>query len=126
MVIRGDQRGRTIGFPTANLRSESVLQPADGVYAVVVRVLDGRPGLLRGVANLGVRPTVAAGRSVEVHLFDFDGDIYGAHLRVGFVTRVRPERKFGDLAQLRAQIALDCESARATLDSADEAPWGWI
>jgi riboflavin kinase / FMN adenylyltransferase len=126
LVIRGDQRGRTIGFPTANLRAESVLQPADGVYAVVARVLDGEQKVVRGVANIGVRPTVAAGRSLEVHLFDFDRDVYGAQLRVGFVTRVRPERKFGDLAQLRAQIALDCQTVRVTLDSADEAIWAWI
>jgi riboflavin kinase / FMN adenylyltransferase len=128
-VVRGDQRGRTLGFPTANVRADVVLPPADGVYAVVARVVSGAraaDGLLRGVANLGQRPTFAAGRSLEVHLFDYDSDLYGVRLRVGFVTRVRPERKFGGIDQLRAQIALDCESARATLVSADEATWAWI
>ena len=128
-VVRGDQRGRTLGFPTANLRADNVLQPADGVYAVVARVLDAPPGasaLLHGVANLGVRPTFAAGRSLEVHLLDWSGELYGSRMRVGFVTRVRPERKFGGLDALRAQLALDCESARVTLNSADEASWAWI
>lgn len=126
-VVQGARRGRTIGFPTANLATEPVLHPADGVYAVVARVLD-RPTreYLRGVANLGVRPTVAAGRSVEVHLFDWTGDLYGARLRVGFVKRLRGEQKFSGVDALRAQIELDCEAARATLAAADEGTWAWI
>ncbi|MBC7173891.1 MAG: riboflavin biosynthesis protein RibF, partial [Polyangiaceae bacterium] len=71
-VVEGHRRGRTIGFPTANLDCEDVMLPGDGVYAVVGRRIDEPGPLLRGVANLGVRPTLAAGRSVEVHFFDFD------------------------------------------------------
>ena len=119
-VVQGDQRGRTIGFPTANLDCESVLLPADGVYAVVMRVGET---LHRGVANLGVRPTFAAGRSVEAHLFDFDADIYGATARVGFVQRIRGEQKFSGLDALKAQIALDADAARAALDAADPSDW---
>ena len=132
-VVQGQQRGRTIGFPTANLRTDPVLHPADGVYAVVARVLGGSApsaaqpvALLQGVANLGVRPTLAAGRSVEAHLFDFDQDLYGARLRLGFVARLRPEQRFSGLPELRAQIALDCEAARSTLATPERAPWHWI
>jgi riboflavin kinase/FMN adenylyltransferase len=132
-VVGGQRRGRTIGFPTANLATDPVLHPADGVYAVVARVLPASPAgasapgtLLHGVANLGVRPTVAAGRSVEVHLFDFDQDLYSQHLRVGFVARIRPEQRFSGLPELRAQIALDCERARATLATSERGLWHWI
>lgn len=128
-VVRGDQRGRKLGFPTANLRADDVLRPADGVYAVIARVLDAQHAAsapLLGVANLGVRPTFEAGRSLEVHLFEFDGDLYGKRMRVGFVTRVRPERKFGGVDELRAQLELDCTTARSTLNGADEASWAWI
>jgi riboflavin kinase / FMN adenylyltransferase len=115
-VVRGDQRGRTIGFPTANLDPEPVLPPLDGVYAVRAHVLGSQPrALYDGVANLGTRPTFAAGRSLEVHLFDFERDIYGAQLRVGFVARVRGEQRFSGLAELRAQIARDCDTAREAL-----------
>ena len=75
VVVRGDQRGRQLGFPTANLEVEPVQLPKDGVYAVVARVLDEAGALpLQGVANLGNRPTFQAGHAVEVHLFGFDGD----------------------------------------------------
>ena len=117
-VVTGHRRGRTIGFPTANLDCDRVLMPADGVYAVIARVLD-RPGILRGVANLGTRPTFAAGRSVEAHLFDFDGDLYGARLRVGFVARLRGEQKFDGVDALRAQIARDADTARSLLERED-------
>jgi riboflavin kinase / FMN adenylyltransferase len=118
-VIRGDGRGRTIGFPTANLRCEPVLLPADGVYAVVARDLsagDDAP-LLLGVANLGSRPTFDAGRAVEVHLFDFDADLYGHRLRVGFVHRVRGEQRFEGVQALEAQIGRDVVAARAALQA---------
>ena len=117
-VVTGHRRGRTIGFPTANLDCVRVLMPADGVYAVIARVLD-RPGILRGVANLGTRPTFAAGRSVEAHLFDFDGDLYGARLRIGFVARLRGEQKFDGVDALRAQIARDADTARSLLERED-------
>lgn len=126
-VVLGDQRGRTIGFPTANLDSESLQLPADGVYAVVGRVLD-EPGasVLRGVANLGVRPTFEAGRSVESHFFDFDGDLYDKRLRVGFVKRIRGEQKFGGLDELKAQIARDCEEAKNALQETRDELLRWI
>ncbi|MDH5672222.1 MAG: bifunctional riboflavin kinase/FAD synthetase [Myxococcales bacterium] len=115
VVIRGDQRGRQLGFPTANLEPEPVLLPADGVYAVVVRVpADGR--LRPGVANLGQRPTFDAGRSVEVHLLDGAEDLYDKSLRVAFVERIRGEKRFSGRDALVAQIGLDCARARERLE----------
>jgi riboflavin kinase/FMN adenylyltransferase len=126
-VVHGHQRGRRLGFPTANLASEPVLHPADGVYAVVVRALEREPSTPTwGIANLGPHPTFGAGRSVEVHLFDFDGDLYGAQLRVGFVKRIRSQWKFPDLRALGAQIEMDCEAARVTLGTTCEDTWAWI
>jgi riboflavin kinase/FMN adenylyltransferase len=126
-VVVGQRRGRTLGFPTANLAPEPVLQPSDGVYAVVARVLGEDGGaVVGGVANIGVRPTLAAGRSVEVHLFDFAADLYDKRLRVGFLSRIRNEQKFSSLEALRAQIALDCEAARSTVAVSDERLWAWI
>ncbi len=124
-VVRGDGRGRSIGVPTANLDCDPVLLPADGVYAVVLRV-HGERELLRGVANLGVRPTFAAGRSVEVHLFGVDRDLYDARVRVGFVERLRAEQRFDGIEALEAQIARDAERARASLAAASEEAWRWI
>jgi len=125
-VVRGDQRGREVGFPTANLEVEPLLLPKDGVYAVVARVLDqaGAP-LLHGVANLGNRPTFEAGRSVEVHLFGFDGDLYGRRMRVGFGARIRGEAKFDGLGALRDQIDRDCDQAKNALQqlNLDLARW---
>jgi len=115
-IVEGDHRGREIGFPTANLEVEPVQLPKDGVYAVVARVLDEAGGpLLHGVANLGERPTFAAGRSVEVHLFGFDGDLYGKRMRVGFVARIRGESKFQGVEALREQIERDCDRAKNAL-----------
>jgi riboflavin kinase/FMN adenylyltransferase len=129
-VVRGDQRGRTIGFPTANLACEDVVLPQDGVYAVVARRLDGSGRALgepiAGVANLGVRPTFAAGRSVEAHLFDFDADLYGEDLRVAFVARVRGERRFDGIEALRAQIANDARDARAAIAASDRELLRWL
>lgn len=124
-VVRGDGRGRSIGVPTANLDCDPILLPADGVYAVVAR-LPGEAELRRGVANLGVRPTFAAGRSVEVHLFDVDRDFYGARLRVGFVERLRAEQKFDGVDALKAQISRDCERAREILAGEPDEAWRWI
>jgi riboflavin kinase/FMN adenylyltransferase len=127
-VVQGDQRGRTLGFPTANLTAPGLLAPADGVYAVRVRVL-GEPDtapLLAGVANVGVRPTFGAGRSIEVHLFDYDGSLYGRRLRVGFVARIRAERQFESVTALKQQIGVDCESARQRLAEANEESLKWI
>jgi len=115
-VAKGDQRGRTIGFPTANVDDVTELVPAAGVYAVVVDRIDHfTKACGRGVMNVGVRPTVkdAGKRTQEVHLFDFDEDLYGAKLRVHVVARIREERKFATIDELRAQIATDAQAARA-------------
>jgi riboflavin kinase/FMN adenylyltransferase len=125
-VIEGQKRGRTLGFPTANLALSGVMLPADGVYAVVARVPDSEGRRLAGVANLGVRPTLGAGRSLEVHLLDFAGDLYGKSLRVGFVARLRGEQKFPSLDALRAQIAQDVAAGRAALARCDESLLTWI
>jgi riboflavin kinase / FMN adenylyltransferase len=112
-VELGDQRGRTIGFPTANVALGEHLRPRFGVYAV--RALVG--GAWRnGVANLGKRPTVGKlQENFEVHLFDFSGDIYGQVLRVQLIEFIRPEMKFAGLDALKAQIAADGQAARAIL-----------
>jgi riboflavin kinase / FMN adenylyltransferase len=122
-VIEGDRRGRTLGFPTANLQAEPVLAPSDGVYAVVARV---GSRVVPAVANLGLRPTFGAGRSVEVHLFDFAQDIYGQALRVAFVGRVRGVAKFSGVAELTAQITKDCASARAIIERCEPEWLKWI
>ncbi len=116
-VLDGDKRGRTIGFPTANLALDSVVTPRFGVYAVSVEIEDGpHKGTYGGVANLGRRPTFnKTDVTLEVNLFDFDGDIYGAHLRVSFLAFLRPEQKFDGLDALKAQIAKDADAARAVL-----------
>jgi riboflavin kinase/FMN adenylyltransferase len=124
-VVRGDGRGRTLGVPTANLACEPVLLPADGVYAVLGRVL-GEGALLRGVANLGVRPTFGAGRSAEVHFFDLDRDLYGARVRIAFVERLRTERRFDGLDALKAQIALDLRAGRAAAERASPKLSRWL
>jgi len=122
-VATGDRRGRTIGFPTANLSLDDYLQPAFGVYAVRVSG-DGPDDPLRGqtvdgVANLGLRPTVGGFvPRLEAHLFDTDADLYGRHLRVALVDFIRPERKFAGLDALKAQIAEDAARARSLLAAA--------
>ena len=125
-VIVGAQRGRTLGFPTANLAPEETLLPADGVYAVVAKSIGESPIVRQGVANLGERPTVGGGRSAEVHLFDFTGDLYGARLRVAFVARLREERRFAGLDALRAQIATDAGHARLVLATVDKDFLRWF
>ncbi len=122
-VMTGDQRGRTIGFPTANLALEDHVQPALGVYAVRVEIEDGAyQGCYEGVANLGKRPTFNKSDIVlEVHIFDFDGDIYGQHLAVSFIDYLRPEQKFDGLDALKAQIAKDSATARKILATSPKA-----
>jgi riboflavin kinase / FMN adenylyltransferase len=116
-VERGDERGRTIGFPTANLRLEDYLRPAAGVYAVRAGIEElGTVRWHNGVANFGRRPTVGGSDlRLEVHLFDFAGDLYGRHLRVELIDYLRPEQKFPGLDALKAQIAEDARRARAIL-----------
>ena len=118
VVAHGDERGRTIGVPTANLVDIPELLPPKGVYAVTAdRYSQGAfAPLARGVTNIGVRPTVGSGGlSVETYLLDFAGDLYDARLRIHLVARLREERKFGSLDELKAQIARDVSDARAAL-----------
>jgi riboflavin kinase/FMN adenylyltransferase len=114
-VEHGDARGRTIGFPTANLMLGEYLRPAAGVYAVRIGLEQGhRTEWHDGVANIGTRPTVGGtDLRLEAHLFDFSGDLYGAHLRVALVEYLRPERKFASFDELKQQIAADAVAARA-------------
>jgi len=111
-VAHGDKRGRTIGFPTANIHLHRAVTPVEGVFAVEMFGIPGEP--VKGVANVGVRPTVDGTRSLlEVHLFDFDRDIYGAHVQVSFLKKLRPERRFDSFTELQQQIMHDAERARA-------------
>ncbi|MCP2669387.1 bifunctional riboflavin kinase/FAD synthetase [Maricaulaceae bacterium EIL42A08] len=113
-VFTGDQRGRLLGFPTANVELGDYLRPAFGVYATRSTLDDGRT--IAGVANLGKRPTVdGVSERLEVHLFDFDGDLYGAALETQLISFIRGERKFDGLDALKAQIATDSETARKVL-----------
>jgi riboflavin kinase/FMN adenylyltransferase len=115
IVAHGDERGRTIGFPTANISLGRHLEPARGVYAVTVGRPDGKRH--KGVANLGRRPTVNEGPEsrLEVHIFDFSGDLYDAELSVALHAYIREERKFSGLDALKAQIAADAAEARRLL-----------
>jgi riboflavin kinase/FMN adenylyltransferase len=124
-VVRGDARGRSIGFPTANLEVEPVLLPKDGVYAVAARVA-GADEVFFGAANLGVRPTFAAGRSLEVHLLDFEGDLYDTDMRIAFVARLRGEQKFSGVDALVAQIVTDVTNARDASRRAQEEWLRWV
>ncbi|ROR35113.1 bifunctional riboflavin kinase/FAD synthetase [Inmirania thermothiophila] len=113
-VMPGDRRGRSIGFPTANVPLRRKVAPLRGVYAVEVFGLEHEP--LSGVANVGSRPTVGGGAVLlEVHLFDFAGDIYRRVIHVDFLHKLREERRFASLAALKAQIAQDARQARAYL-----------
>lgn len=113
-VVDGDRRGRTIGFPTANLHLKpGILLPPDGVYAVRARI-DGAPR--PAVMNVGVRPTFGGlRRTLEVHVLDFDGDLYGRWLPVELIARLRGEQRFAGIDALRAQIAADVTQARDVL-----------
>ena len=114
-VVHGRKLGRELGFATANVQLKHNRPPLTGIYAVRVHGVGtaSRPA----VASLGVRPTItASGRAVlEVHLFDFSANLYGAHMRVEFLHKIRDEEKYPDLETLRSQIARDCDAARALL-----------
>jgi riboflavin kinase/FMN adenylyltransferase len=120
-VVEGDQRGRTLGFPTANLDPENEILPAAGVYAGrFLFIDDGNPerGVeLPAVMNVGTRPTFEGeGRlQAEAHLLDFKGDVYGRRVEMSFLTRLREERRFTDVDALREQIAADIGAAREIL-----------
>lgn len=112
-IVPGAGRGRTIGFATANVDTPNELRPAAGVYAVRVRADDAWHG---GAANIGVKPTFGAGDvTIEAHLLDFTGDLYGKKVRVQFLERLRAERRFASVSELSGQIARDVEAARAAV-----------
>ncbi len=117
VVLHGEKRGRTLGFPTANLALDGLHLPRFGVYAVIVDVLTGpHRGRHHGVASIGVRPTFGENRpNLEVYLFDFDGDLYDAELSVALVAFQRPELRFDDAEALVAQMQADAAEARARL-----------
>lgn len=115
-VESGHQVGRTLGFPTANLRiSQEKLIPATGVYAVMTE-------LGTGIMNIGRRPTLNNGTnlSIEVHIMNYEGDLYGKELHLSFIERIREERKFASLDELRAQIQRDIKQASAMFDATDK------
>lgn len=111
VIIRGNQRGHTIGFPTANLKPRNRVIPRYGVYATA-SLIDGK--WRKSITNIGVRPTFEkdADPSIESYIFDFDGDLYGDVLRVRFLHRIRDERKFNGIDELKAQIEKDSATAR--------------
>lgn len=116
-VVGGEQRGRTLGYPTANMSIAGLHPPRFGIYAVLVDVLDGpHAGQYHGAASLGLRP-MFQGRvpNLETFLFDFSGDLYGAHLSVGLVDYLRPEETFDGLDAFIAQMDADCARARDIL-----------
>jgi riboflavin kinase / FMN adenylyltransferase len=119
VVVAGKGRGRGIGFPTANVDTQNELRPGAGVYAVRARILEkGAPNnpWLPGAANIGVKPTFGGSEvTVEVHLLDFSGDLYGKELRVQFLDRLRPEQRFGSPVELTSQIKRDVDAARTVI-----------
>ncbi len=113
-VQHGDKVGRTIGFPTANLDLGEYLRPRYGIYAVTGLLPDGRR--VPGAANIGIRPSFDPPKELlEPHFFDFSGDLYGQEIEVAFHAFLRPEAKFDSLDALTAQMARDCDEARARL-----------
>ncbi len=125
-VVQGDGLGRELGFPTANLDLHHELHPPNGVYACRTRTVRYTPEPVAGpprpaVANIGFRPTLGGARPdaprIEVHLLDYSGDLYGVHLELEFVARLREERRFDGLDALKRQIAADVGAARAALSA---------
>ena len=121
-VVRGDGLGHKLGFPTANVQMKHNRPPLTGIFAV--RLHGAARGPLRGVASLGVCPTVRhqGAPVLEVHVLDFDGDLYQRHVRVEFLHKFRDEEKYADLAALTRQIALDVENAKAFFNRQDAKP----
>lgn len=115
-IVRGRERGRTIGFPTANLESETECVPADGVYAGRLLLVDGH---YDAVVNIGMRPTFNEPlHSIEAHIFDFDRDLYGERVKLDLIDRIRGEQKFASARELSHQITLDISRAKEILASA--------
>ena len=114
-VVQGDRLGRKLGFATANVQLKHNRPPLTGIFAVRVHGTVEAPR--NGIASLNVRPTVQSNGkpTLEVHLFDFTADLYGRHLRVEFLAKIRDEERYPDLDALKAQIARDCDAARAIL-----------
>jgi riboflavin kinase/FMN adenylyltransferase len=121
LIVKGNQLGRTLGYPTANLSIESSdkLIPGNGVYAVHAEIIDSDKtsiSLLKGMMNIGIRPTIeGVQRVIEVNLFDFDQDIYGKKLKVFVLSHLRAEQKFAGLEALKTQLALDKQDAQKAL-----------
>ncbi len=124
-VQHGDKRGRSIGYPTANIDAGSYLRPRYGIYAVSARILGGQEGgdsKLIGAANFGIRPTFDPPKELlEPYFFDFAGDLYGQEIDVSFEHFLRGEAKFDSLDDLTTQMARDCDAARAWLRGAQPA-----
>ena len=120
IVVRGAQRGRTLGWPTINLASDNELIPADGVYIARVRLADA-DDWLASVVNIGKRPTFEdeMERVIEGHILDFDGDLYGTRVALGLLSRLRREKAFSGVEELKSQIALDAEAAREYFRQSD-------
>lgn len=113
-VEHGDKNGRLLGFPTANIDMGNYLRPKYGIYAVTGKLPDGR--ILKGAANLGIRPSFVPPKELlEPHFFDFAGDLYGQEIDVAFHAFIRPEAKYDSMDALMAQIAADCDAAKALL-----------
>ena len=114
-VVEGDKRGRELGFPTANIQADGAMLPPNGVYAAWVTAKDAERR--RAVVNIGVRPTFEGDDTpkVEVHLLDFEGDLYGQHLAVELVDRIRPEARFEGATLLKRQITRDVIEAKRRL-----------
>jgi len=120
-VVHGDKLGRQIGYPTANVQLRHNRPPLSGIFAV--RTFDAQGRSYDGAASLGLRPTVddSGLAKLEVHLFDFAGNLYGQHLRIDFLHKIRDEEKFADLDALKARIARDCEIAKELLAAKERA-----
>ena len=118
-VIVGEQRGRELGYPTANMSTDGLHLPKFGVYAVLIDVQDGpHKGAYHGAASIGVRPMFGENSpNLETFIFDFSGDLYGASLSVALVDFLRPEEKFDDVEDLIEQMQKDCSMAHKILSS---------
>lgn len=117
-VVHGEKLGRQLGFPTANVALKRLSVPFTGVYAVKVKLLEDNDQIkeVKGVANIGVKPTVGEFKpNLEIHLFDFNEDIYGAKVSVEFVTKLRDEKRFDGIDELKTQIELDVQNAKTAL-----------
>lgn len=115
-VVHGKELGRRLGFPTANLAPDGPVEGANGVYAAAIWI-EGEPLPRRCMVNQGVHPTAPEGRpTIEAHLLDYTGDLYGRRARIEYLRFLRPERRFDGLDALQAQLGRDLEATRAYLD----------